>query len=177
MANTITNKALLVIDIQEDATGNSGRSLFKNTQNFINTANNTIKKFQDNNDEIFYIKHELDNNIFNKLIMGNRFIKNTKGAEIDSRINIVNNNIYSKNKGNALINPLLEKALTEKNISDIYIIGLDAKFCVYSTAKGCIRRGFKTFIIENAILTGNMKCLPDLLKKYKKKGINIISDL
>ena len=57
------NIALLVVDIQKDAT-ELKNSLFKNTENFIKNVNELIEKFEENGEHIFYITHELEN-IFN----------------------------------------------------------------------------------------------------------------
>ncbi len=136
------NIALLVVDIQKDAT-ELKNSLFKNTENFIENVNEVIEKFKENGGHIFYITHELENNFLNRLIMQNRFIKGTEGSKIDSRIKIESNNFYIKTKGDSLSNIELEKELKRLKVSEIYIGGLDAKYCVYNTGKGAIKRGYK----------------------------------
>lgn len=40
--------------------------------------------------------------------------------------------------------------LKEKKVTDIYVCGLAADFCVYFTAKDAAEHGFKTFFIEDA---------------------------
>lgn len=59
---------------------------------------------------VVYIKHEIEKNLFNRILAG-RFIKDTPGSKIDSRVNIVSSIIYSKNKGNAFSNLELDSFL------------------------------------------------------------------
>lgn len=168
------NSALLVVDIQKDATGKNHKSIFSNTEKFIENVNEVIGLFEKNLANIFYIKHELKDNIINRLIMKNRFIENTEGSSIDDRVKIVSDNIYTKNIGDALSNKSLEMHLKKLNISKIYIIGLDAKFCVFSTGKGAIKRGYETYILKECILTKNMESLNELENNYIRFGIKPI---
>ena len=164
------NSALLVVDIQKDAT-ELKNSLFKNTENFIGNVNELFSK---NDGHIFYITHELENNFFNKLIYQNRFIKGTEGSKIDSRIKILSNNFYTKNRGDSLTNIELERELKRLEISEIYIVGLDAKYCVFSTGKGAVKRGYKTYVLKDCVLTKNMNNLDKLFNNYVKSEIATI---
>jgi len=148
--------------------------LFKNTENFIGNVNEVIEVFNKNNGNIFYITHELENNFFNKLIYQNRFIKGTEGSKIDSRIKILSNNFYTKNRGDSLTNIELERELKRLEISEIYIAGLDAKYCVFSTGKGAVKRGYKTYVLKDCVLTKNMSNLDKLFNNYVKSEIEPI---
>ncbi len=169
------NKALLVIDIQEDATGKTTNTPYKNSKELIENVNTVINNSEKEGITVIYIRHQLNNNILNKIIMGNRFIKGTPGSEIDSRIKIINSNIFSKDKGDALSNIELDNFLMQKKINEIFIVGLDAKACVYKTAIGAIKRGYKAVVLKDAIVTSNMEKMPRILDKYSRKGILLTS--
>ena len=169
-----SNIALLVVDIQKDAT-ELKNSLFKNTENFIGNVNEVIEMFSKNNGHIFYITHELESNFLNRLIMQNRFIKGTEGSKIDSRIKILSNNFYTKNIGDSLSNIGLESELKRLEISEIYIVGLDAKYCVFNTGKGAVKRGYTAYVLKDCVLTKNMNNLEKLWNNYIKKTVNPIS--
>jgi nicotinamidase/pyrazinamidase len=44
----------------------------------------------------------------------------------------------------------LANYLKGKNVTDIYIAGLAADYCVYYTAKDALMEGFATYIIQDA---------------------------
>ncbi len=169
------DKALLVIDIQEDATGKTTNRPYKNSKELIDNVNLVINSSQTKGINVIYIKHEINGNFFNKIVMGNRFIKGTPGSEIDSRIRIINNHIFSKNKGNALSNPEVVNFLKKNNINKIFIVGLDASACIYKTSLGAIEMGYEVLVLKDAIATSDMAKIPQILDKYKKKGILLTS--
>lgn len=173
--NSINKKALLVIDIQEDATGIASKKPYENSKKLINNVNFVIECSKKQGIIVIYIKHEVKNNLLNKIIMRNRFIEGTHGSEIDSRIKIVSENIYSKSKGNAFSNDNLDKDLKKNQINELYIVGLDAAACIYKTAIGSINKGYRAVVLKDAIATSNMKKLPKILEKYRRKGILLTS--
>ncbi|WP_238881867.1 isochorismatase family cysteine hydrolase [Clostridium sp. YIM B02551] len=175
MNNENNKRALLVIDIQEDATGTKSKNPYKDAKKLIDNANLIINESNKKGITIIYIKHYFKNNIFYRLITKNRFIKGTPGSEIDSRINIIGNNIFTKEKGDAFTNPYLNGFINEKGIKELFIIGLDAADCVYKTSKGAKSRGYKVFVIVDAIVTSNMGNMPKILEKFKQGGIGLIS--
>ncbi|MCC5464644.1 hypothetical protein [Pelosinus baikalensis] len=51
---------------------------------------------------------------------------------------------------------------------------LDAEGCVYFTAKGALKRGYKVSTIQDGIVLLAEKKWNSLLKKYKKNGITLL---
>ena len=75
------NKALVIIDIQNDTT--------KNYKDIINNVNNVIGWATANNIHVIYIRHE-------NLSAGTRTFKpNTIGSELATDLKIVSNNIFT----------------------------------------------------------------------------------
>ena len=82
------NKALMIIDIQNDIT--------KNYKKIIDRINQAIDWAVTENMQIIYIKH-------NNLSPGTRTFKpDTKGAELVPEMKVVSDNIFVKTKANAL---------------------------------------------------------------------------
>lgn len=169
-------KALLVIDVQEDYTGTTAKSPFpyKDSGRLISTVNKLIDKAHKNNVPVLYIKQEFDGfwgRMFSKLLAGETAIKGTPGAEMDKRISIVSDYLFSKPSGDAFSNPNLETFLNSHQVNELYIVGLDAEYCVHLTAKGGLNRGYNVNILTDGILLRAEKKWDDLLKKYRKEGI------
>lgn len=172
----VINRALLVIDIQEDATGKTARKPlpYKNSTELIENVNLLINVCKENGVFVIYIKHEINNNILSRRLWG-RFIAGTVGSQIDSRINIIDNYIYSKNKGDAFSNPKLDAFLKENHIDEVFITGLDASACVLKTSLGAKNKGYGVTVLKDAIITMRMDKMPKLLEKYLEHEIEISS--
>ncbi|HZD60707.1 MAG TPA: isochorismatase family cysteine hydrolase [Anaerolineae bacterium] len=199
-----SRKALLVIDIQEDYTGVTAKHPFpyKDSEKLITTVNKVIEEASKRNFIIVYIKQEFDglfgrmisgataicfsitnsqskDGLFGRMIsravVGGTAIKGNPGTEIDKRISIISNHCFSKSKGDAFSNPKLEACLIEYQVNELYLVGIDARFCVYSTAKGALKRGYNVNVITDgiALLAGGK--WDALMKKYKRDGINLVS--
>lgn len=174
-----SQKALLLIDIQEDYTGVLAKPPFpyKDSELLIATLNKLIKKSSDKNIIIVYIKHEFEG-FFGKLLttfFGHRTaIKGAPGTELDERINILSNNIFTKSMPSAFSNPALEEFLVKHQVNELLITGLDASRCVNATAKGALKRGYNVTIVTDCIATKNPSGLDNLLNQFKKKGISLM---
>ena len=167
-------KVLLVVDVQEDAVGQSAKRPYKNTEEFIQNVNAMIAYCEQQDIPVLYIRHEVRNNFINRILWRNRFIEGTPGIQIDPRVKVVNSNIYSKNKGDAFTNPKLISYFEKAGIDETIIIGLDAAACVYHTSIGAQRRGYHPSVVANAIITSDMGKMPRILERYRSKGISCI---
>lgn len=155
------NKALIIIDIQNDIT--------KNYKSVIDNINTAISWAKDNDMHVIYIRHE-------NLSLGTRTFKhNTLGAELVSDMNIVSDNIFTKYKGNMLTSEALVEFIQENAINDFYIAGADAMACVKSSCYNMAKAGFNVTVLSDCITSWNTKIIPDMLDYYKKKGSKIIN--
>src|SRR5574344_2227919 len=106
------NKALVVIDLQNDIT--------KNYKEIIETTNQAIDWAAANNMNVVYIRHH-------NLSAGTRTFKpGTRGAELVPEMKIVSENIFTKSKGNALTSEAFADYIAKNGITDFYIAGADA---------------------------------------------------
>lgn len=155
------NKALIVIDIQNDIT--------KNYKSVIDNINTAITWASENNIHVVYIKHE-------NLSDGTRTFKhNTLGAELVPEMNIVSDNIFTKYKGNVLTCEKFVEFIEKNEINDFYIAGADAMACVKSSCYNMSKAGFNVKVLSDCITSWNTKIIPEMLDYYKSKGCEIIS--
>ena len=175
-----SQKALFVIDIQEDYTGDTAKPPFpyKDSEKLINRVNKIIDFATGKNLLIVYIRQEFEHftgKLFSKVFCGSTAIIGNPGTEIDKRINIKSNYIFSKPAPNAFSNSKLKEFLDKHSVSELYIVGLDAEFCVYATAKGALKHGYNVSIVKDGIALKAENKWNKLLNKYEKDGIKLIS--
>ena len=106
------NKALMVIDIQNDIT--------KNYRKIIDRINQAIDWAMAENMQIIYIKH-------NNLSPGTRTFKpDTKGAELVPEMKVLSDNIFVKTKANALTSGEFTEFIEKNGINEFFVDGADA---------------------------------------------------
>lgn len=150
------NKALVVIDIQNDIT--------KNYKEIINNINKAIEWANAEDMHIVYIKH-------NNLSVGTRTFKpDTHGAELVSDMKIVSKNIFTKTKANALTSEDFSAFISENNIGEFYVSGADAIACVKSTCYNMTKNGYTVHVLSDCITSYDKKKIDEMLKYYESKG-------
>ena len=153
------DKALVVIDIQNDIT--------KNYKESIGNINAAIDWAVGNNMHVVYIKH-------NNLSAGTRTFKpNTRGAELVSDMKIVSENIFVKSKGNALTSEEFAAFISEMGIKEFYVAGADAVACVKSTCYNMAKSGYKVHVLSNCITSYDKKKIPEMLNYYERIGCHV----
>lgn len=169
-------KALMVVDMQIDYIDENGKFPIEKNQinNLITNTNYVIDDFFINGYEIIYIKMYFRKNDIKNVFRNFAVIEGSAGAEIDPRINIRSNNIFTKYTPNAFTNNRLENYLIKNQINEIFMCGVMADECVYETALGAFDRGYIVNYISNAVGSSSIKNIEDAIEKLRKKGINII---
>ena len=155
----MTDKALVVIDIQNDIT--------KNYKEIIGNINAAIDWAAKNDIHIVYIKH-------NNLSAGTRTFKpDTRGAELVSDMKVVSENVFVKSKGNALTSEEFAAFINENGIREFYIAGADAVACVKSTCYKMAKSGYAVHVLSNCITSYDKKKIPEMLDYYERNGCSI----
>ncbi|MBN1364005.1 MAG: cysteine hydrolase [Syntrophaceae bacterium] len=179
-------KALLVIDIQEDSTGTTALPFFyKGNSEFIARVNNVIENANKKNILILYIKQEFDGlwgKTLSWAVFGGSDIKGSPGAEVDRRVTMLSNHQFSKPWGDSFHNPKLDEFLTAHQVNELYLAGLDPEVCVYATARGALNRRYKVSVVTDAILSWRdgicvwtKNTNESIFEKYRRDGIKLIS--
>lgn len=68
----------------------------------------------------------------------------------------------------------LAKTLKEAGVTDVYVVGLAADYCVKFTALDAQREGFQTWVIGDATRAVNPTSLGDVKHDYEKVGVSVI---
>ena len=149
------NKALVVIDIQNDIT--------KNYKEVIDNINAAISIAAENDIHVVYIKH-------NNLSAGT---PDTRGAELVPDMKIVSDDIFVKTKGNALTSEGFAAFVAEHGIDEFFIAGADAVACIKSTCYNMAKSGFKVRVLSDCITSYDNKKIPEMLNYYERNGCSV----
>ena len=153
------NKALVVIDLQNDIT--------KNYKEIIETVNRAIDWAAANNMYVVYIQH-------NNLSAGTRTFKSgTRGAEFVPELKIVSDRIFTKTKSNALTSEEFTAFIWTHNITEFFIAGADATACIKSTCYNMAKAGYTVHALSDCITSYDKKKLNEMLEYYASKGCTV----
>jgi nicotinamidase-related amidase len=168
-------RALLVMDIQES----SGTRVTVTTPppvttpfgRMIYTVNLLIEVFAHAGLEVAYVRQVFTSNFITRL-HGGRILAGRMTPRICRWVKIVNSNDFAKNRTDAFSNRQLEQFLVERQVNELYLVGLDAAFCVYYTALGALQRGYRVTVVTDGVMTG--RNWERVLRNYRRKGIAIM---
>lgn len=171
----IAYSAILIIDIQEGTIGNSSfvDSYNQQSDDFMENVNAVITIADSLQIPVIYIKQETENWLLN-FASNNILAQGSPGSEFDSRLKIVSNHIFPKQKMDAFSNPDLDKFLIERCITNLFIVGLDAAFSLNLTVFAAQNRGYVIYIIEDAVLSVIPSLKYEMLQEFKTSGMNVI---
>ncbi len=164
-------KALIVLDLQEGYSGTNHRqpATIPPATGLIARVNRLIDDAESSGMEVAYIRQVFSNNLFVRLHGGKRQGR----VIIDRRIKVINGNDFEKNRTDAFSNGELEKLLIDRQVNELYLVGVDAAFCVHYTALGALNRGYKVTVVTDAVMSRNN--MEKVLANYRRKGIGIIT--
>jgi len=161
------DKFVIVLDIQDYYTGNKLSE--SSSQQLINAVNKVINN--SNANRIIYIKrtHKLLNLSLSYPFIYNSF--DSAAMLLDKRINIVNDQVFIKEKSSAFSIMELNDFLKQNNAAEIIIMGLLAEQCVYDSLIEGLKLGYKMYVIPEAIIGKTEKRKDEILKTLVSKGI------
>jgi nicotinamidase-related amidase len=163
--------ALVVLDIQEGYSGTNGRQpvTAPPATGMIATVNRLIDMGSECGMEVAYIRQVFSNNIFVRLHGGKRMGK----VIVDRRIKLINNNDFEKNRTDAFSSHQFEQLLINNHVNTLYLTGVDAAYCVYYTALGALKRGYRVIVVTDAV--ASREKMQGVLERYRRKGIDVIT--
>lgn len=155
------NKALVVIDLQNDIT--------KNYKEIIDNVNKAIDRAVNAKMHVVYIKH-------NNLSAGTRTFKaGTHGEEFVPEMKIVSDKIFIKTKSNALTSEDFADFIKNNGITEFFIAGADATACIKSTCFNMAKSGYIVHVLSDCITSYDKTKLPEMLAYYQSKGCALIT--
>ncbi|PJA98178.1 MAG: nicotinamidase [Ignavibacteriales bacterium CG_4_9_14_3_um_filter_30_11] len=175
------HKALLIVDVQNDFCPGGALSTPQG-----NKVIPVINKVLDNFTFIIASRdwHPRVSVHFNK--WPEHCLQKTKGAEFPKKLNsnkfdvILNKGTRNIDDGYSAFeatNINLKDLLKHNNISELYICGLTAEYCVLSTVLDSIKNGFTTYVIKDAVegIRQNKGDFEDAFTEMEKAGATIIT--
>ena len=155
----MNNKALVVIDIQNDVT--------KHYRDIIDNINAAIEWAVAEDMHVVYIKH-------NNITAGTRTFKpGSKGEELVPEMKVVSDNIFVKTKSNALTSEAFSAFIAANGINEFYVAGADATGCVKSTCFNMTKAGYTVHVLSDCVTSYDLKKLPEMLAYYESKGCEV----
>ena len=155
----MNNKALVVIDIQNDIT--------KHYRDIIDNINAAIEWAVAEGMQVVYIKH-------NNITAATRTFKpGSKGEELVPEMKVVSDNIFVKTKSNALTSEAFSAFIAANGINEFYVAGADATGCVKSTCFNMAKAGFTVHVLSDCVTSYDLKKLPEMFAYYESKGCEV----
>jgi len=148
-------KALLLVDVQNDFFP-GGALPAPQANKILPIINKLMDKFP-----VVYASqdwHPMDTIHFKK--WPSHCIQQTEGAKLhpalklDKIHQILLKGTRDKDEGYSAFeatNIDFESSLKQKNIDELYVAGLTTEYCVLNSVKDSVKKGFKTYVIEDAI--------------------------
>ena len=155
------NKALVVIDLQNDIT--------KNYKKIIGQVNKAIDWAMSNDMHVVYIRH------YNLSEKTRTFKPDTKGSELVPELKVVSENVYEKSKASALTSEGFSGFIEKNDIEEFFITGADATACVKSTSYNLVKAGYKVHVISDCVTSYDLKKMDEMLKYYADKGCEVLT--
>lgn len=168
-------EALVVIDVQEDFTRNTGKHAFGPEKRdaalaFINGA---IRAARAEDQEVIFVR-----NVFRdwpvvlvmKIAANGMGTPGREGLKLDRSLEVGGAPVFEKTIGDTFSNPDFERYLTDRSIGRLRLVGLDACHCVQLTAKGALARGYDVEILEGATLTATPEKWPAFRRDLVRRG-------
>ena len=155
------NRALVVIDLQNDIT--------KNYKEIIEKVNDAIGWAVRRGMLVIYFQH-------NNLSEGVRTFKpGTRGAEFVPELKVVSDHIFTKSKSSALTNEEFAAFIDENGIGEFYLVGADAAACIKSTCYNMTKNGYTVHVLSDCVTSYDKKKLPELFRYYESKGCAVVT--
>ena len=150
------NRALVVIDLQNDIT--------KNYRDIIDSVNAAVAWALNKEMRIVYIKH---NNLSGKT---RTFKPGTKGEELVPELSVVSEYVFTKSKASALTCDGFASFLESNAIEEVFVAGADATACVKSTSYNLAKAGYHVCVLSDCVTSYDKGKIPEMLTYYASKG-------
>lgn len=170
-------KALIVVDMLNDFILKDG-ALYSGEQaeEIVDFINEKIKEFRENNYSVVFLcdNHEKDDKEFD--MFPPHCIAGEFGSQIVDGIDVQEGDkIIKKRRYSGFFGTDLDLYLREKNVDEIYLVGVCTNICVLYTAADGRNLGYKVNIYEKGVATFDEEAHRFALKEAKNTlGCNII---
>ena len=165
--------ALLVIDIQEDYTGPQAVKRYRDGDRIVAAANALLAQAEEKGVLVVYIQNVVDNPLVS-LLVGGINAPGSPGTEMDRRfVKKPTARTFTKNRADTFSNPALDSYLRENQVDQLFLVGLDAAYCVNATTMGALNRGYKVTIFSDGLATESSKTIEALSAQWRQAGAQV----
>lgn len=155
----MSEKALIIIDIQNEYFENGGLPLINPTEASLN-ARKVLDHFRANNLPIVHIQHLSANPDVMPV-----FVEGTKGAEIHENVKPLDGEeVFQKYYPNSFRETGLLDYLKENEISEVVITGMMTHMCIDATTRAAFDFGYKCTVIADACASRDMEIHGKIVK-------------
>lgn len=175
---TRPNEALVVIDVQEDFTRNTGKHAYapERRDKVLALINEEIRAARAKDQDVIFVR-----NVFRdwpvvlamKLVANGIGTAGREGLKLDRVLDVGDAPVFEKTIGDTFSNPDFERYLSERTIGRLRLVGLDACHCVQLTARGGLARGYHVEICQDATLTTTPEKWPAFRQGLVRQGAAI----
>lgn len=172
------NRAMLIIDVQSDFTGKTGRHAIDpdKSEKAITNINHLAEKAQAEGMKLATIRQVQRKPLAKalaKILAGPEGLEGSPGLGLDPRITCEIDADFEKDRGDAFSSLPLKNWLSQNQIGDLYLVGLDSCYCVNFTAQGALNRGYRVSILEPGVMTGFPDKWPSVKEQLLAAGAEI----
>lgn len=165
--NPVNDKLVIVLHLQDHFIQKYFTE--ENSESFIQNINKVTESATPDN--VIYVKM-----IHRAILLGFTKVKIDTipfpgGDNLDKRLNIVSDNVYSDIEFNIFKSENLNKIIKESGFKDIILTGLLAEECIAKSAKKGLKQGYNIYIIPEATIGKTEKSKEKALEKLKVKGV------
>lgn len=165
--------ALLVIDIQEDYTGPNAKKRYRDGDRIVAASNVLLAKAQAQGAVVVFVENVIDNPVMS-VFTGGINAPGAPGTEMDRRLlKIPGTRTFTKGQSDAFSNPELDLYLRQNQIDRLLITGLDGAYCVDSTTRGALNRGYHVTLFSEGIATESGQTMEKLVQGWQKAGAKV----
>jgi len=163
-------RALLVLDLQEGYAGTAARQPVMNlpSTGLFGAVNRLVDWATASGVEVGYVTQVFGAAWLVRLHGGRRVSR----VVVDRRVRLVNSNVFEKHRTDALSSRALEAWLDEREVDELYLVGVDAAHCVTMTARGALNRGYRVSVVSDAVASRHP--LGPVLERLRRRGVGVV---
>ena len=150
-------KALIVIDLQNDYFCGGNMEL-QNIDEALQKTNELVDFARKQNYKIYFVQH------FSTREGATFFVPNTKGVELNDKLDIKNEIIMGKNYPNSFRDTILKNELENENIDNLIICGAMTHMCIDTTVRAGFDLGYKITLADDACATRDLQFKDKIIK-------------
>ena len=146
-----TQKALVIIDVQNDYFKGGNMELYK-AEEASSNIQLVLEHFRKNNLPVVHVQH------FNIAKGATFFVPNTKGSEIhDSVKPKENETLVTKNYPNSFRETKLHEILQNLKVTDLVIVGSMSHMCIDTSVRAAADLGYNCTVLHDACATRDLE--------------------